>query len=115
MSEQGNAYSFGAKVGVLRPEHAIILSTQKIGADAREHFERARLARNPRKGMEFRFSSEESPELYYIEGLEQLPVELQKFAGGIYREDAARILSRVLPFATVNAESLLSAFDKEKA
>ena len=27
----GNAYSFGAKMGILRPDHAVILSTQKIG------------------------------------------------------------------------------------
>ncbi len=28
----GNAYSFGAKMGILRPDHAVILSTQKVGA-----------------------------------------------------------------------------------
>ncbi len=84
----GNAYSFGAKMGILRPDHAVILSTQKIGADAREHFERAHLARNPRKEM---FPNDENAELYYIEGLEKLPAELQKFAGRIYRKDAVGI------------------------
>ena len=32
----GNAYSFGAKIGIIRPDHPIIVTTERIGNDARE-------------------------------------------------------------------------------
>jgi hypothetical protein len=111
----GNAYSFGAKIGILRPDHAIILTTQKVGTDARDHFERAHLARKARKGMDFELSSDQSPQLRYVEGLEHLPAVLQEFAGEIYSQDARRVLSRVLPFATIDAEALLVALEKGKS
>ncbi len=55
--------------------------------------------------MEFQFSREESAELYYIEGLEQLTVALSKIAGRIYGDDAARISSSL---SDLNVKSLIS-------
>jgi hypothetical protein len=93
----GNTYSFGAKMGIIRPKRAVIFSTQNIGGDAREHFERLRP--RTRTGDLAR----EQAEIYYIEGLANLAVELQKIAGIIYTNDAVRILRRVLPLASVKS------------
>jgi hypothetical protein len=40
----GSAYSFGAKIGIIRPKHPVVISTEHVGNDAKEHYVRARLA-----------------------------------------------------------------------
>jgi hypothetical protein len=60
----GGAYSFGAKIGIIGPAHPVIISSEKIGGDAKEHFERAKLAGS--KGMRDR--KVQHP-IRYIEGL----------------------------------------------
>ncbi len=37
----GNAYSFGAKIGIHRPQHAVVVTTSHVGNDAKEHFRRS--------------------------------------------------------------------------
>jgi hypothetical protein len=110
----GNAYSFGAKIGIIRPDHPVILSTQRIGGDAREHFERARLARRSRSG-EYYLSEEEPAEIHYIEGLNCLPEGIQALASTIYARDARRILNRVLPLASLDSGSLIAAIEGRRA
>ena len=33
----GNAYSFGAKIGIIRPQHPVIVTTEAVGGDAKDH------------------------------------------------------------------------------
>jgi hypothetical protein len=105
----GNAYSFGAKVGIIQPRHSVIFSTNKVGADAREHFERAKLARSPR--FELGSGAPEN-EIRYMEGLERLRTDIEDLATSIYRADARSVLSRVLPLAAVASAPLLGALEK---
>ena len=37
----GNAYSFVAKIGWVKPNHAVVLTTETVGNDVREHFHRS--------------------------------------------------------------------------
>jgi hypothetical protein len=39
----GNAYSFGAKIGITRPQMSVIVTTAHVGGDAKDHFRRAEL------------------------------------------------------------------------
>jgi hypothetical protein len=107
----GNAYSFGAKIGIIQPQHSVIFSTHKIGGDAREHFERARLARKP-DPEDWRLG-EPLPEIRYIEGLDELRTGVQELATSIYRGDALRILARVLPLAALDPAPTLSALEQQ--
>jgi hypothetical protein len=71
----GNAYSFGAKIGIIRPEHAVILTTEVVGNDAKEHFERSRLAqRSPHVRWDL---EEETTKVLYIEGTDALCTEVR--------------------------------------
>ena len=100
----GNAYSFGAKIGILRPDHAVIFSTQKVGGDTREHFERARVARGRRS--DFPMASDDT-QIHYIEGLSNLRIGVESLATSIYKEDATRFVQRVLSLAALQAERVL--------
>jgi hypothetical protein len=106
----GNAYSFGAKMQIIRPDHAVIFSTQKIGNDAREHFGRARLARNV--GLRTLPSSDgERAEILYFEGLDQLRGGIEALATDKYRQHAVRALKPVLDLAAIPAAPLISALE----
>jgi hypothetical protein len=39
----GNAYSFGSKIGIVRPNHSVIFTIDYVGGDARGHFERGKV------------------------------------------------------------------------
>lgn len=99
----GNAYSFGAKIGILRPDVSIIVTTEKVAADARDHFDRARAARlqsSYKRGRSFR-GEETASEPLYIEGLNNLHAELSKLTTKLYRSDAEHFLDTVLPLASM--------------
>ena len=116
----GNAYSFGAKIGIIRPEHPIIVTTERIGNDAKEHFVRARSAgarRDHYVTYDGRYvpyePDEDQAEITYIEGVSNLRAGIEQFVGSIYRRDAITLLNRVLPVATMNGKDLLRAFEKK--
>jgi len=103
----GNAYSFGAKIGILRPEHRVIITTEYVGGDAKEHFQRAETAdRRP----SYPVDQASLQRVVYIEGLDELEPKLRQLVSEIYAKDAANLLERVLPSATLDAESLVRAF-----
>jgi hypothetical protein len=108
----GNAYSFGAKMGIVRPQHAIIVTTEHVGADAKEHFDRAQLADRDRARFRGALDEEEARPVYFIEGLENLAPRLEEIVGDIYRRDAALFISDSLPLALPSATALLSSVDQ---
>lgn len=108
----GNAYSFGAKIGIIRPEHAVILTTEVVGNDAKEHFERSRLAqrsRHVRWDLE-----EETTKVLYIEGTDALRTEVRDLIGRIYAQDAVRELNQVLPLVSLDAQALLGVLGENE-
>jgi hypothetical protein len=104
----GNAYSFGAKIGIIQPKHPVIVSTEHVGNDAKDHFQRARLVRASAASP---YATEsETIQVRYIEGLDSLTIGIQALASDIYSADARRILDEVLPLALVDSAALVSSF-----
>ena len=105
----GNAYSFGAKIGIIRPQHPVIVSTEYVGGDAKDHFLRARLAR-PRTARTFLTEDEDDrTPIRYIEGLDTLSAGIRNLAADIYSSDAIRILGPVLQLASIDPRSIVEA------
>jgi hypothetical protein len=107
----GNAYSFGAKIGIIRPDHSVIVTTDRVGNDARDHFKRAGDAqRRPRHNSPWeRIESAEPPAeaVQYIEGLNSLRPRLEEIVSGIYAGDAQRILATSLGNSSIDASALV--------
>ena len=100
----GNAYSFGAKVSIVEPRHAVIVTTEGVGGDVKAHFSRTSSPDRRR----YAFDTEERQTIHYIEGgdfLEQLAPIIEN----IYVKDGATILDAALPLAVIKAESVVSA------
>ncbi|SED88357.1 hypothetical protein SAMN05216489_04784 [Streptomyces sp. 3213] len=107
------AYSFGAKMNIVNPEHAVIVTSEYVGGDAKEHFERSRKAGRGSRGRLVTSESSEKP-LVYIEGVDDLRAGLEEVVSTVHRSDAARALGEVLPFASVEASSVLSAIEAKR-
>jgi hypothetical protein len=109
----GNAYSFGAKIGIMKPEHSVVITTEHVGADAKEHFQKAQEADSRTRHrlfleMEGRIGGAPT----YIENLDHLRSGLEELATQVMTADAARVLKLVLARATPDAASLLTAFQQ---
>lgn len=104
----GNAYSFGAKVGIHKPRHAIIVTTAHVGNDAKEHFQLSQSA-----GRNERFAAGAPSAITYVEGLADLAPSLEQLVDSIYTNDAGQALHGCLPFAGVSATSVLSALRQQ--
>jgi len=101
----GNAYSFGAKIGILQPQHPVIIATDGVGGDAKDHFQRAQLAQTTRPRYD---PFETGPAaIRYIEGVENLHSGIVDLASTIYRDDSVRLLDRILPLASLSGRSLV--------
>jgi hypothetical protein len=105
----GNAYSFGAKIGIIRPDHSVIVTSDKVGNDAKDHFQRAGLTtpRGDRNRVTGEFE-EKPPQIQYIEGLDTLSQRLSEIASSIYAADAAREFARVTTRASLDSSELVS-------
>ncbi len=107
----GNAYSFGAKMGIVRPRHPIIVTTDRVGNDAKEHFSRSRsAARGPRRYRSYGDpTDDETRPVAYIEGIENLRAGLERIVGEIYRRDALDIVRGVLSKGLLRPQVVLAA------
>ena len=94
----GNAYSFGAKIGLVRPDESVIVTSEYVGNDAKEHFERAQLAEQ--RDRRYR-PGETSKGVQYIEGLQDLRGGLERLLTEIkiraVRSDHSPTYCRVQP------------------
>jgi hypothetical protein len=106
----GDAYSFGAKIGIVQPQHSVIVTTSHVGNDAKEHFQRARSARSARSS-EFGWDQQQEDEIHYIEGVESLRSEIRRIASKIYANDAIKLLNRVRNLALLDSEDVVSAIE----
>jgi hypothetical protein len=106
----GNAYSFGAKIGIIRPDYRIIATTERVANDAKEHFQRSEVAVRRRFDSDFYRPNSEPHAMRYIEGVNNLRPGLEGLITEINTEDVVRIASEVLPLATLAPEFLFSRF-----
>lgn len=108
----GNAYSFGAKIGILRPRHPVIVTSEYVGNDAKEHFQRAQMAGgggNARRRA-YPFNDPDAPEqVRYIEGIDALRPGVEELVSEIYTRDAVGILAEVLGQGFLSPAAVIGA------
>jgi hypothetical protein len=104
----GSAYSFGAKIGIIRPRYPVIFTTEHVGNDAKEHFVRAGVSGVTRDRI-YIDRADERDEISYIEGVENLKRGIEELVSRIHKADGIRLLNHVLPLATLNGEVLIDA------
>ena len=100
----GHAHSFNAKIGIVQPDYSMVVTTEKIGNDAKIHFDRRRQA--VRKNMP-RPYVDESVEPLFVEGISNLRAGLEDLVTNLVTKDARRVLSEVLPLAGITPGTLL--------
>ncbi|MFJ6393626.1 hypothetical protein ACIQJT_39295 [Streptomyces sp. NPDC091972] len=98
------AYSFAAKIGLVRPHYPVIVTTEKVGGDARDHFEKAEIA--GRRGQVGADPDDAKP-IRFIEGLENLRSQLDDLASTVYRNEATKVLREIMPMGAVSPNHLL--------
>jgi hypothetical protein len=108
----GNAYSFGAKIGIIAPDHSIIVTSAYVGEDAKRHFFRARQLQSD-ESWSFRLEKppDSNPTVKYIEGISNLRPELEKLITEVLLREAKAIFDEVLPFGTVSADAVLKSLN----
>jgi hypothetical protein len=106
----GNAYSFGAKIGIIEPEHAVIVTTQYIGNDAKEHFARSR--RKPREAWASVDEGSSEQTVTYIEGMNNFKPGLMDLISRVAMTDAQGALSDVLPRGTLPTSVVLTSLSE---
>ncbi|MFF2612075.1 hypothetical protein [Kitasatospora sp. NPDC058046] len=105
----GNAYSFGAKVGIFQPELPVIVTTEKVGNDAREHFVRS--AMSTRRNRYSAIGESVNPgEMKFIEGLGQLRGGIEDVITEIAISTFSPILQSALSIGNANPASILSSW-----
>ncbi|MFG2098147.1 hypothetical protein [Streptomyces sp. NPDC048612] len=106
---RGNAYSFGAKIGIFQPDIPVVVTTEKVGGDARDHFV-ARSAGSSRNRRRPYGGPLDGESVMFIEGLDNLTDGLESVVSEIAKSALAPSLSSALEFANPSPSSLLSAW-----
>jgi len=109
----GNAYSFGAKIAIIRPNYPVIITTEHVGSDAKDHFVRARVS--GRQESNFFGNDDVGAEVRYIEGVADVRRGLEELVSAIYRQDAKKLIADVVQTASVNSSTLLRVFEERSA
>ncbi|MDX6284937.1 MAG: hypothetical protein QOG53_422 [Frankiales bacterium] len=104
----GSAYSFGAKIGIIRPDESVIVTTDTVGNDVRDHFERARAATGERRARYGYPEESEGAAPVYVEGIGNLRPELERFVSEASASSASNILRDVMPLGSVSVLDVMS-------
>jgi hypothetical protein len=107
----GNAYSFSAKISIINPGHSIIVTTDKVSPDVKDHFNRAR--RDTRGVPRSAYSGEPAKPIHYVEG-DDFTSGIKSIICRIYRADARADLDRALLTGIPRAVSLLDAIEETR-
>lgn len=98
----GEAYSFGAKIGIIKPRHAVVVTSVGVGGDAKQHLKRALQSSDSSThsvrwyGGEFEARDDRGSRVRYIEGVDNLREEIQSLVSSIEANDAKTVLQDVL-------------------
>ncbi|TDC69564.1 hypothetical protein [Streptomyces hainanensis] len=103
------AYSFGAKMSIVEPRHALIITSEYVGGDVKEHFERSRKGGRKARSVRRELSGRS---VIYVEGVDNIRPKLEEFVSSIHRNDSAHALTHALPFAAISPASLLKALEQ---
>lgn len=109
---RGNAYSFGAKIGIFQPDIPVVVTTEKVGGDARDHFV-ARSAGTNRNRRRPLGDSLDGESVMFIEGLDNLTSGLESVVSEIAKSALAPSLRSALSLANPRPLPLLSAWSGE--
>ncbi|WP_431991977.1 hypothetical protein [Streptomyces albogriseolus] len=108
---RGNAYSFGAKIGIFQPDISVVVTTEKVGADARDHF-MARSAGTARIRRPYR-DPHEGESVTFIEGLNNLEIGLDAVVTEVAKAALSPKFRSALSFSNPGPLALLSAWAGE--
>jgi hypothetical protein len=108
----GNAYSFGAKIPIFQPDYPVVLTTEYVGGDAKEHFARSR--EPSRRGSRYDRDNAGSSVLY-IEGLDTLPAALDGLISSIQRHRASRLIKDALAASSLPHAALIKRIESSNA
>jgi hypothetical protein len=105
-----DAYSFAAKVNLIQADLAVIVTTDKVGNDVRDHFKRAESASQRRQHFAEDYSAASS--IRYIEGLADLGQQIKSIVGEISMAQAVVLVRSVLPLASIGPVELMENWGK---
>ncbi|MFD0355052.1 hypothetical protein ACFVHW_15155 [Streptomyces sp. NPDC127110] len=108
---RGNAYSFGAKIGIFQPDIPVVITTEKVGADARDHFV-ARSAGSTRVRRSIS-NRDDLESVTFIEGLSNLESGLEAVVTEVAKMALTPALRSALAIANPSPFALLSAWAGE--
>ena len=113
----GEAYSFGAKIGILSPEHAVVVTTAKVGGDAKQHLQRAlkTTSDSATRYLMYEPDTRGVSRVSYIEGVEKLSEEITRFVSDIETKDAQTALQEILDSVSLGADRLIAALSSNTA
>lgn len=106
---RGNAYSFGAKIGIFQPDIPVVVTTEKVGGDAKDHFV-ARSAGSNRNRRRPYGDTLDGESVMFIEGLGNLKSGLESVVSEIAKSALTQPLRTALSFANPQPLALLSAW-----
>jgi hypothetical protein len=98
----GNAYSFGAKVSIVKPEHGVIVTTDSVAKDVKSHFDRTHAVEPRRYALERSGTNV----IHYVEGQAFLD-NLDPVVGAIFAKDGTTILDGALRLMPARASSIV--------
>jgi hypothetical protein len=108
----GNAYSFGAKIAIIKPQHPVIVTTEHVGNDAKDHFKRAGVSGVSESPLFV--ESEVGDEIAYIEGVGNLRSGIEEIVSRIYRNAGIHLVNEVIPLGVLNGHSLIDAISNRR-
>ena len=106
----GHAYKFGAKIATMTPGYSVVLTTERVGNDARDHFARARRgSRRKRVAAQLR---DDDQQVTYIEGIDNLRPGLMALLSRIGVRQARRALDDVLPLVVIPSHTIVKSWNR---
>lgn len=111
----GSAYSLGAKIGIVRPTRAVIVSTEHVGGDAKEHFARARDAARKHSSQLPYATPQDETEIVYIEGLDDVRPAIARMLQEMFIRDVESLIGEVLPLSMPDASAVARLLVNERS
>lgn len=104
----GHAYSFGAKMGIIRPDISVIVTSEHVDDDVKAHFQRSEAASVDERS--FQRPEPARGRMRYIEGLSNLRVALEDLITEINVRSANARFEDLFPGAAIPADVGIALF-----
>jgi hypothetical protein len=101
------AYAFAAKIGLLEPQHAVVITTTHVESVVKDHFENS--SKTGRRRASGRGGTlDDSPSITYVEGIENFRTGLDKVVSGINERAIRAIIADALSFINADPAVLIN-------